>query len=452
MRGDDGHVAILHLDDVLEVTKRRDVHSMDPELVELAGAFMGAGRPLIPLMLDGEDHTKYRKLLDPLFAPKVVAQLATRVRALADELIDGFVADGRVELYNTFCEPLPSMVFLTLLGLPLDDLDFLIWFKNGIIRPTDDDHRLTANTKMIEYLYAELDRREASGEPGDDLIGGFITAEVDGETLTREDVIDITFLLVLAGLDTVAASLSCIVDWLARHPDQRQRILDDPAILPAAIEELMRFETPVVAGGRYATADFEIGGEQVRAGDQLTVCWAAANLDDAGFDDPLDGRLRPRRQAAHRVRQRVPPLPRLAPGAHGAHRDPRCAARADPRLRARSRARAGLQQRHDPHRRPAAAGVQPPADAREERQQHREVGVDVAAPQVVSGVGDGRELDRRERRLPLRGELVVHQRALPAAADRPARDTGSRSGAPTGGPRGPRRRSGAPRAPTSDRR
>ncbi|HEU5309657.1 MAG TPA: cytochrome P450 [Acidimicrobiia bacterium] len=287
VRGEDGHVTILHLDDVLEVTKRRDVHSMDPELVELAGAYMGAGRPLIPLMLDGDAHTKYRKLLDPLFAPKVVAQLTTRVRALADELIDGFVADGKVELYNTFCEPLPSMVFLTLLGLPLDDLDFLLWFKNGIIRPDDDDHRITANTKMIEYLYAELDRREARGEPGDDLIGGFITAEVDGETLTREDVIDITFLLVLAGLDTVAASLSCMVDWLARHPDQRQRLLDDPALLPAAIEELMRYETPVVAGGRYATADFELGGEPIKAGDQLTVCWAAANLDGDSFDDPL---------------------------------------------------------------------------------------------------------------------------------------------------------------------
>ncbi len=288
VRHEDGRVAVLHLDDVLEVTKRRDVHSMNPELVELAGAFMGAGRPLIPLMLDGDEHTKYRKLLDPLFAPKVVAQLESRVRRLADDLIDAFVSDGRVELYAAFCEPLPSMVFLALLGLPLEDLDFLIWFKNGIIRPTDDDHRIAANTKMIEYLYAELDRREARGEPGDDLIGGFITAEVDGATLTREDVIDITFLLVLAGLDTVAASLSCIVDWLARHPEQRQRLIDDPAILPAAIEELMRFETPVVAGGRYATADFELGGQQIKVGDEITVCWAVANLDDAGFDRPLE--------------------------------------------------------------------------------------------------------------------------------------------------------------------
>src|SRR5205809_6254450 len=88
IRDDDGHVTILRLEDVLEVTKRRDVHSMDPEMVELAGVYMGAGRPLIPLMLDGDDHTKYRKLLDPLFAPRVVAELATRVRALADQLTD----------------------------------------------------------------------------------------------------------------------------------------------------------------------------------------------------------------------------------------------------------------------------------------------------------------------------------------------------------------------------
>jgi len=284
---DEGGVTIMRMADVLAVTKRRDVHSMEPAMVELAGAYIGAGRPLIPLMLDGDAHTKYRKLLDPLFAPKVIAALEPRVRALSEELIDGFSADGKVEFFRAFCEPLPTKIFLTQLGLPLDDLPFLLWFKDGIIRPTDDEHRVSANTKMIEYLYAELDRREAIGTPGDDLIGGFITAEVDGERLTREDVIDITFLLVLAGLDTVSASLSCIVDWFARNTDARQRVLDDPTLLPAAIEELMRIQTPVVGGGRYATADFEIGGEPVRSGDQLHVMWAAANLDDESFPDPL---------------------------------------------------------------------------------------------------------------------------------------------------------------------
>ena len=91
-------------------------------MIELAAAYMGAGRPLIPLMLDGDAHTKYRKLLDPLFAPKVIARARAAVRALADELIDGFVADGKVEFFNAFCEPLPTEIFLTQLGLPLDDL------------------------------------------------------------------------------------------------------------------------------------------------------------------------------------------------------------------------------------------------------------------------------------------------------------------------------------------
>ncbi|HXY91226.1 MAG TPA: cytochrome P450 [Acidimicrobiia bacterium] len=287
VRRADGGVTLLRMDDVLAVTKRRDVHSMDPASIEFAASYIGAGRPLIPLMLDGEAHTKYRKLLDPLFAPKVVADLEPRVRALSDELIDRFVGDGRVEFFEAFCEPLPTRIFLAQLGLPIDDLPFLLWFKDGIIRPVDDEHRVAANTKMVEYLYAELDRRAATGDPGDDLIGGFITAEVDGERLTREDVVDITFLLVLAGLDTVSATLSCMVAWFARHPEQRQRVLDDPGLLPAAIEELLRVETPVVGGGRHATADFELGGEQIRAGDRLRVLWAAANVDDGCFDDPL---------------------------------------------------------------------------------------------------------------------------------------------------------------------
>lgn len=279
-------VRFTRLEDIVSITKRREVHSMDPEMMALAATMMGAGRPLIPLMIDGELHTKYRKLLDPLFAPRQVAKLEPTVRALADSLIDRFVDDGSVDLFKAFCEPLPSQIFLSQLGLPLEDVPFLLWFKDGIIRPADEEHRASASPKMIEYLYAELDRREASGVPGDDLIGGFLTAEVEGNRLTREDVIDITFLLVLAGLDTVTASLSCMIEWLARHPDERSRLVADPSLLPAAIEELMRVQTPVVAGGRYATADFDFNGFEIKQGDQLQMMWAAADLDPAAFDDP----------------------------------------------------------------------------------------------------------------------------------------------------------------------
>jgi len=279
-------ISLTRYDDIATVTKRRDVHSMDPDAIGAIANALGAGRPLIPLMLDGDDHTKYRKLLDPLFAPKQIALLEPIVRDLAESLIDAFASDGEVDFYEAFCEPLPSQIFLRQLGLPLEDAPFLMWVKDGPIRPTDEEHRTTAGPKLFEYLYAELERRDAAGKPGDDLIGGFLTAEIDGQRLTHDDVVDITFLLVLAGLDTVTSSLSCMVDWLARHPAERDALVVDPSGLPAAIEELMRVQTPVVMGSRHALADFDLDGIRVKAGDELHVMWAAANMDPEVFDDP----------------------------------------------------------------------------------------------------------------------------------------------------------------------
>jgi cytochrome P450 len=280
-------VTVVRMDDVLHVTKRRDVRSTDPEMSVMIG-LMGTGRPLIPLMLDGEEHTKYRKLLDPLFAPREIAKIEPRTRELCNDLIDRFIADGKVDLYAAFCDPLPARIFLTLLGLPLADLPFLNWFKDGIIRPTDEEHRQAVSPKMVTYIYDELDRRAKLDDPGDDLFGGFMEAEVDGHRLTREDIVDIVYLLVMAGLDTVAASLSCMVEWLARHPVERQALAEKPAGWPAAIEELLRVQTPVVSGGRFATSDFAIGDDQVKAGDRIRAHWAAANFDETMFDDPTE--------------------------------------------------------------------------------------------------------------------------------------------------------------------
>jgi cytochrome P450 len=126
---------LTRFDDVVAVTKRRDVHSIDPDSAAIVAMAIGAGRPLIPLMLDGEQHTKYRKLLDPLFAPKHVARLEPVIRNLAETLIDAFAADGEVDFFEAFCEPLPTQIFSSQLGLPLDDVPSL--WKGGIIRPTD---------------------------------------------------------------------------------------------------------------------------------------------------------------------------------------------------------------------------------------------------------------------------------------------------------------------------
>lgn len=276
-------VTLLRMADIVDVTHRPEVRSTP------AGpdAFLGAPDALIPLQIDGDAHRNYRRLLDPLFAPRAVARLEEHVRRLANGLIDTFADRGDVEFYEEFCVPLPCTIFLELLGLPLGDLEFLLWFKDGVIRPDDDAHRAEASSRMVEYLFGVLEEREAETNPRDDLIGGFMSAEVDGQRLSREEVMNIIFVLVFAGLDTVSASLSCFVAWFARHPDERQRVIDDPTLLPQAIEELLRYESPVPAVARFAVSDFELGGEQIRAGDSLNLLLCVANLDPAAVAEPL---------------------------------------------------------------------------------------------------------------------------------------------------------------------
>jgi len=251
-------------------------------------------RPLIPLQIDPPRHKDYRKILDPIFAPRAVAPLEEPLTQLVEDLLDRF--DGRTEIdfAAEFSIPYPSQVFLTLLGLPLDELPRFLQMKDGIIRPdhaagvewgSDEMHAHQQATADSIYDYFEeiLDERES--ERRDDLLSRFLDTEVDGERLTREEILDVCFLFLIAGLDTVTATLDCMFSFLARNPDHRRQIVADPSVIPAAVEELLRWETPVMGVVRAATADTEISGCPVHAGDQVIVMLGAGNTDDAEFGD-----------------------------------------------------------------------------------------------------------------------------------------------------------------------
>ena len=287
-RLEDDFVVLLRMADILYVNKHHDV--------EQASKYLGSSRPAIPLGLDGEEHRKYRRLLDPVFTAKRVAPLADNVRALAGEMIDTFVAAREVQAYERWCEPLPSTIFLSILGLPLADLDDFLHFKSLTLGnefatlPFDEAmaRREEAVVWIHDYFNRLLDDRLGAADPGDDLLGWLLTTEVEGERLPREDLLDILGLLMIAGLDTVAASLACFLSHLARHPDERRRLVADPSLWPAAIEELLRFESPVTDGGRIALADLELpSGEHIAAGSRMGVSWHSANLDPEFFADPL---------------------------------------------------------------------------------------------------------------------------------------------------------------------
>ncbi len=242
--------------DVDEVLRHPEIFSSNFDAVNLMNV-----RPLIPLQIDPPEHKKFRKLLDPIFAPREVAVLEDSLVVAINELIDGFIERGEVDFAKEFSTLFPTKVFLGLLGLPVEELPTFLAMKDGIIRPhivigskygaedTNAYQKRTADS-IYDYFNTVLDQREI--ERQDDMLSRFLDATVDGEKLTREDILDICFLFLIAGLDTVTSSLDCIFAYLAQHPEQRQQIVDDPSIIPAAVEELLRWETPVMGVARVA--------------------------------------------------------------------------------------------------------------------------------------------------------------------------------------------------------
>jgi cytochrome P450 len=245
---------------------------------------LGQSVPLIPLQVDPPDHRKYRRLLDPIFAPRRMNELEPEITRLVNELIDGFIDNGKCEFAADFAVPLPSSVFLALVGLPLADLDSFLEMKNGILRPVGADlDEIQASQKVaarrIEDYFAEA-VKDRQARPRDDILSLFLDAEVDSQRLTVDEILGICFLFILAGLDTVTDSLECFVARLAQHPDERRQIVDDPAIIPSAVEELLRWETPVTTVARVATRDIELGGCPIHAGDNIGIVIGSANTDE----------------------------------------------------------------------------------------------------------------------------------------------------------------------------
>jgi cytochrome P450 len=250
-------------------------------------------RPLIPLQIDPPAHRTYRKILDPLFAPQRMRAREEAVTGLVNDLIDGFAGAGEIDFARQFSMPFPSQVFLTLFGLPLDDLPAFLRMKDGVIRPdhvvghefghpeTEAHQQATADSI---YGYFERVLEERAGERRDDLLSHFLQAEVDGDRLTRDDILDICFLFLIAGLDTVTASLDCFFGHLAEDAAARRRLVEDPGSIPTVVEELLRWETPVMAVARVATEDVEVAGCPVGAGEHVMAIIGAANVDDAEFD------------------------------------------------------------------------------------------------------------------------------------------------------------------------
>lgn len=286
-RIEDGVVYLYRHEDIIKLNR-------DPRVLGVGGrgSAFGGPSPLIPLEIDGADHVKWRKIMDPMFAPKQIAKLEESIRKLTADLVDQFAGQDVVEMYSAFCIPLPCVTFLNLMGAPVEDLDFFLSYKQNMVRPPGDTAEekkagmLEAAGKVIGYFYEVLAKRR-SEPPKDDVLGALMAAEIDGAPVTDADLLNVIMLLMIGGLDTVTSSVSLMIDWLARNPDQRRRVIEDPSLIRGLVEELLRFESPVAIGTRYPIEDIDLGdGLVIKAGEVVVASWATANLDPAVHDEP----------------------------------------------------------------------------------------------------------------------------------------------------------------------
>lgn len=275
-------------EDVMWALRHPEIFSSEME-VQMA---LGTERPMIPQQIDPPAQTRYRKILDPRFSRRRMAELIPQLRSQANALIDRFIDEGECEFDGAFAIPLPCTAFLSLMGLPQKDLDLFLEMKNGIIRPrvepgdVEGATRVRATSGKRIYAYFEAVIEERAAQPRDDMIGYLLGVEIDGNKLSHTEILDICFLLLLAGLDTVTSTLGCNIAYLAANPDQRRRLVADPTLIPGAVEELLRWETPVTGVPRVIKEDLTLHDVAIKKGEVVTLLLGASNLDESEFVDP----------------------------------------------------------------------------------------------------------------------------------------------------------------------
>ena len=239
----------------------------------------------IPIEVDPPEHRKYRNIVDPIVSPQGVLKLEERIRALANELIDDIIDKGECEFDEAFGRPLPVLVFLDLMGLPLDMCDTVVGWAMALLHSNDRAIMGQTLKTIGDYLKTAIADKQAN--PDDGLVSRIVHAEIDGKPISEKEAFGFATFLFIAGLDTVFATLNNMWLWLARNPERRQEIIDNPENINAQVEELLRVFS-VTFSGRTVAQDIEIRGVQLKKGDKITSILPACNFDPDVFPNPTE--------------------------------------------------------------------------------------------------------------------------------------------------------------------
>jgi cytochrome P450 len=285
----DGIFYLTHRDDVLSALR-------DPALFSSKKAFdvLGSPLPLVPISFDPPEHTRFRKILQPFFSPHTLKEMLPSLQKQAIDIIERVADKGECEVVADVAIPYPSQVFLTLFGLPLEDRDKLVAWKTAVIAiseaPSLEDADLTPALELVTYLTEAISERRAN--PGPDILSQLLNGD---EPLDDAEIMGLSFLFVLAGLDTVTAAMSSALLELARNPELRATLREDPDQIDVFVEEIVRLEPPAPMLPRVTTAEVTIGDVTLPADTMVRLCVAAINRDDSDEistnDVVMDGKV-----------------------------------------------------------------------------------------------------------------------------------------------------------------
>ena len=255
------------------------------------------------LETDPPNHSRLRRLVSPYFTPRAVAEYEGYVRELAREVVEAALVDDELDFVQRIAAPFPMNVLMRILGVPTEDGPYLVGLGDQMIAHADPDYsrlvadkedtseyrllpfRSPAALELFEYADDLAAKRRA--EPQDDLVSKLVHADVEGDRLTDRELDNFFTLLVIAGNETTRHSLSHAILAFIDHPDERRRLTADLSLMPIAVEEVLRWASPVFHFRRTATVETELNGAGIRAGDKVVTWYVSANRDEDEFPDPF---------------------------------------------------------------------------------------------------------------------------------------------------------------------
>ncbi|HMC40625.1 MAG TPA: cytochrome P450 [Acidimicrobiales bacterium] len=243
------------------------------------------------LTMDPPSHTRHRRLVNRGFTPKMIGMLEPHIREVTVQILEGAIAKGDIDFVTEVASELPLQVIAELMGVPMEDRHKVFDWSNRMIGSEDPEYAVSeenvqnAQIEMFMYAQSLADRRRA--EPRDDIITKLLEADIDGDQLSEMDFNLFFLLLAVAGNETTRNSISHGMNAFLENPDQYRMLVEKPELMDSAIEEILRWASPVMYFRRNVTEDLDYKGHQLKAGDKVSIWYVSANRDEDVFDDPF---------------------------------------------------------------------------------------------------------------------------------------------------------------------